>query len=121
MFKRIVNTDVIIPASFSSDAGNCIRGLLTRNVAKRLGSDGAKQIMKSEFFAAIDFDALLKKEIRPPVKPEVANEYDTRYVPKFFLDAKAQDSIDTTAPSKPGENLHPKFDAFTFAGETHID
>jgi len=57
------------------------------------------------------------------VKPDVSNEYDTRYVPKFFLDTKAVDSVDYT-PAKPnadGENeLNPKFDAFTFAGETQV-
>ncbi len=38
MFKRIVNTDVVVPSSFSNEAGACIKGLLTRNVQKRFGS-----------------------------------------------------------------------------------
>ena len=51
MFKKIVNTDVVIPSSFSHDAASCIRGLLTRNVGRRLGSgsDGAKVKANSTF------------------------------------------------------------------------
>jgi hypothetical protein len=115
MFYRIINTAPSFPPTLSLEACDVIRGLLNAKEEERLGSKqmgGAQSIMSTPFFSVIDFDALLRKEIEPPFKPDVVNEFDTKYVPKTFLDAEAKDSL---AESKKGE--HQNFDAFTFAGE----
>jgi hypothetical protein len=52
----------------------------------------------------------------------VANELDTKYVPKFFLDAKAVDSVDEKREeSKPYSASMNKFDAFTYVGDQEVE
>jgi hypothetical protein len=120
MFQRIVSSDVAIPPNFSTEAGDCMRGLLTRNPNLRLGSsgNGALDIMGCPFFASIDFVAMMKKEVIPIFKPDVVNEQDTKYVPKFFLDAKVAESVDMSK-GKHDDNI-PKFDAFTYQGDSNL-
>lgn len=57
MFYRIINTEPSFPPTFSPASCDCIRGLLRVNEAERLGSGptGAQEIMKTPFFATIDF------------------------------------------------------------------
>ncbi len=108
-------------------SGDCLRGLLTRDAARRLGGGetGAVAIMQSSFFAPIDFDALYRKEIQPPFRPEVKNELDTRYVPRVYLEAKAVDSSENITGKKGSKKTVAelaaateggRFDAFTYAG-----
>jgi serum/glucocorticoid-regulated kinase 2 len=68
--------------------------LLRRDPAKRLGSgpSGAQEIMDHPFFASIDFDLLMKREIEPPFKPVVTSEADTTNVANIFTRELARDS-----------------------------
>jgi len=120
MFYRIINVVPNFPQTFTPEACDCIRGLLTVNELERLGSgdNGARDIMNTDFFSVIDFDALLRKEISPPFQPEVNNETDTRYVPKAYLQAEAKDSI--AEPVRRGD-VAGNFNDFTFAGESVMD
>eukprot|EP00600_Ochromonadales_sp_CCMP1393_P003680 CAMPEP_0174994864 /NCGR_PEP_ID=MMETSP0004_2-20121128/23875_1 /TAXON_ID=420556 /ORGANISM="Ochromonas sp., Strain CCMP1393" /LENGTH=713 /DNA_ID=CAMNT_0016249153 /DNA_START=54 /DNA_END=2195 /DNA_ORIENTATION=+ len=121
MFYRIINTEPSFPPTFSPAACDCIRGLLRVNEMERLGSGptAAKEIMSTAFFSVIDFDALMKRELPPPFKPDVTGELDTKYVPKSYLQAEAKDSIDESSKKKKDKN--PTFDAFTFQGERTLD
>ncbi|KAJ1443006.1 kinase-like domain-containing protein, partial [Ochromonadaceae sp. CCMP2298] len=94
MFYRIINTEPSFPSTFSPPACECIRGLLRVNEAERLGcgAAAAAEIKLCPFFSVIDFDALDRREVRPPFAPDVANEFDTKYVPKSYLQAEAKDS-----------------------------
>jgi hypothetical protein len=121
MFYRIINTAPGFPPHFSVEACDCIRGLLTVNEKERLGSkvatgNGAQDIKDCAFFASIDFEALDRKEIPPPFRPEVVNELDTKYVPKTYLQAEAKDSF---VENKKGDQ-NPNFEAFTFGGESTL-
>lgn len=125
MFYRIINTEPSFPQTFSQEAVVCIRGLLRVDESERLGSGprGAQDIIESDFFKVIDFDKLYRREIPPPFVPEVANEFDTKYVPKVYLQADAKDSMSDEKPAgKKGRGDHnPVFEEFTFAGEKHLD
>lgn len=119
MFYRIINTTPSFPPQFSTEACDCIRSLLSVSEQDRLGAGvrGAKDIMETAFFSTIDFDALLRKELVPPFKPDVVNEFDTKYVPKTYLQAEARDS---DVEKKKGE-VNPEFEAFTFRGEGALE
>jgi hypothetical protein len=121
MFYRIINTEPSFPPTFSPGACDCIRGLLRVNETERLGSGptGAMEIMKTTFFSTIDFKALYRREIKPPFTPEVVNEFDTKYVPKAYLQAEAKDSFEEKP--KKGKDKNPVFEAFTFAGDKALD
>jgi len=121
MFYRIINTEPSFPPTFSPESCTCIRGLLQVEESKRLGSGprGGAEIMESDFFKVINFDALYRRELAPPFAPEVVNEFDTKYVPKAYLQAEAKDSF--TEKKNKKKNDQPVFDQFTFAGERHLD
>jgi len=124
MFYRIINTEPSFPPTFSLDACSCIRGLLQVEESKRLGSSssrGGTDIMESDFFKVIDFDALYRRELPPPFTPEVVNEFDTKYVPKAYLQAEAKDSFTEKKAHHKKKNDQPVFDQFTFAGDRHLD
>lgn len=74
--------------------------------------------MNSAFFSVINFESLLKKEIKPPFKPDVSSELDTVYVPESLLKTEAKDSF--SEPTKKGEKA-PQFEAFTFKGDSTLD
>jgi hypothetical protein len=121
MFYRIINTEPSFPPTFSPEACDCIRGLLRVNEADRLGTNGAEDIMNTPFFRVLDFDALYRRELPPPFAPEVQNEFDTKYVPKAYLQAEAKDSFVEKSTSKKKSDQAPVFEQFTFAGERHLD
>mmetsp|Transcript_15249 Transcript_15249/g.45693 ORF Transcript_15249/g.45693 Transcript_15249/m.45693 type:complete len:132 (-) Transcript_15249:357-752(-) len=111
MFHGIINLEPSFPAHFTAAAKVVLLQLLEKDPACRLGSKGAAEIKKSSFFESLDFQKLIMREIPPPFKPEVANEEDTKYVPKAYLSAKPEDSIDSSA-TKQKNTQH--FQGFTF-------
>jgi hypothetical protein len=123
MFYRIINTEPSFPPTFSPEACECIRGLLRVNEADRLGSgpNGAQDIKNTAFFRVLDFEALYRRELAPPFTPEVQNEFDTKYVPKAYLQAEAKDSFDEKPAAKKKGEQAPVFEQFTFAGDRHLD
>jgi p90 ribosomal S6 kinase len=48
------------------------------------GPDGVEEIKSHSFFATIDWDKLMKKEIYPPFKPAVSRADDAFYFDKEF-------------------------------------
>lgn len=63
-------------------AKDIIKKLLDKNRKKRLGSNGGlKEILAHPFFADIDLEKLLKKEIPPPYMPKMAQKegFDLSY------------------------------------------
>ena len=121
MQYRIQNTEPIFPPSFTKASCDCIRGLLQMNESQRLGNlaNGAKDIMNSAFFSVIDFNAMFKRELRPPFTPDVSGALDTKYVPKAYLEAEARDSVSMTQSTKRG-GKSDDFGAFTFAGDSTV-
>lgn len=73
-----------------------LTSLLRKDPVLRMGSKGASEIQNTDFFAVIDFSALSQKRVDPPFKPDVHDETDTKYVPRTYLQAKPEDSIDTS-------------------------
>jgi serine/threonine protein kinase len=60
-------------------AKDLIKRLLEKDKAKRLGAaDDVREILAHPFFAGLDLEKLLRKEIEPPYKPVVGDDL------KFF-------------------------------------
>jgi hypothetical protein len=89
--------------------------LLRRDPAKRLGSgpSGAQEIMDHPFFATIDFDLLLKREIEAPFKPVVTNEADTTNIANIFTREIARDSP-VTQELDANHRAQAHFEGFTY-------
>ncbi|KAI1500662.1 kinase-like domain-containing protein [Biscogniauxia marginata] len=71
----IIEKPVVFPAEppISPSAQHIIRSFCTVDRSRRLGniSGGSQQVKNHPFFQGIDWDALLHKQIRPPIQPNV--------------------------------------------------
>ncbi|TDH67131.1 hypothetical protein CCR75_002312 [Bremia lactucae] len=123
MFHNILHRDVVFTQAFSEDAKELLTGLLRRDPAKRLGSgpSGVQEIMDHPFFASIDFDKLLKREMEPPFKPVVNSEADTGNVANIFTREMARDSP-VTQELGATHRAQAHFDGFTYMpGNEHLN
>ena len=66
----------------SENAKDLILRLLDKNKKTRLGANGIDEIMSHKFFADLDIDKLMRKEITPPYKPD-SNEDLAYFDPKL--------------------------------------
>lgn len=78
---------------------------------------GVLSIKKHPFFASIDWQEVLDKKLKPPIKIKVKQEYDTKNMDKQYL----KEAIKNTPERDGGVNLallnKMHFDNFTFNGD----
>jgi len=135
MYKNIAFGKVRFPRdALSPDGRNFVKGLLNRNPKHRLGADGdADELMRQPFFNDIDWDALGRKALVPPFKPQLKSELDTSNFDPEFTTALASDnpsSLNARAaalasgynPETPlSPTLQTAFKGFTFVDESTFD
>jgi serine/threonine protein kinase len=115
MYERILRQKLTFPNYLSDEAKDFLTGLLDRNPKTRLGGGDtdAVDVKKHPFFADINWDKLIRKEIKPPFKPQTTDgKTDTTYVDDEFKQETPKDTpvIASTLRSK------VNFPDFTFAG-----
>ncbi|KAL0129809.1 hypothetical protein PUN28_001811 [Cardiocondyla obscurior] len=106
---QILKAKLGMPHNLSSEAQALLRVLFKRNPVNRLGAGGVEEIKSHVFFNTIDWDALYKKEIRPPFKPAV-REDDAFYFDNEFTCKTPKDSPGVP----PSANAHELFRGFSF-------
>jgi len=111
MYTKILSADLEIPDFISSDAADLLTKLLDRDTETRL-QDPA-EIKAHPFFASIDFDLLLEKQIKPPFIPTTRGEEDTGNIDSAFL-AEPVSIYDEDESS--GEPDGDNFEGFTYKG-----
>ncbi|KAI9815338.1 MAG: hypothetical protein M1827_002818 [Pycnora praestabilis] len=134
MYKNIAFGKVRFPRdALSTEGRNFVKGLLNRNPKHRLGAThDAEELKAHPFFADIDWDALLKKNVVPPFKPKLKSVLDTsNFDPEFTnaltgassLNARAaalaSGAMPASTPLSPG--MQANFKGFTFVDESTID
>eukprot|EP00052_Salpingoeca_macrocollata_P023058 m.201937 g.201937 ORF g.201937 m.201937 type:complete len:774 (-) comp21945_c0_seq2:103-2424(-) len=67
--RRSLTMTVDYPSHFSASAIDLISKLLDRDPIRRLGAKGANDIRQHEWFAAIDWQALVDHKVPPPITP----------------------------------------------------
>ncbi|XP_076667329.1 ribosomal protein S6 kinase 2 beta [Andrena cerasifolii] len=107
---QIMKAKLSMPLNISPEAQALLRVLFKRNAANRLGSGGVEEIKSHVFFATIDWDALYKKEIKPPFKPAVSEKDDAFYFDSEFTCKTPKDSPGVP----PSANAHELFRGFSF-------
>lgn len=91
--NQILKTKLGMPDNLSPEAQSLLRVLFKRHPQNRLGAgpNGIDDIKRHEFFATIDWDALVQKKIRPPFIPAVSRDeafyFDTEYTSKSPRDS----------------------------------
>ena len=118
LFEKIRNSELPYPPSLSPNAKGLLRGLLTKDPERRLGSGpgDAQDIQRHIFFSPVDWEKLMRGEIAPPWKPQIANSTDTSQFDQEFT------SMPIFSPQSmrraPGFGTTPSndnpFDGFTF-------
>ncbi|KAK4170311.1 Serine/threonine-protein kinase [Cladorrhinum sp. PSN259] len=133
MYKNIAFGKVRFPRDILSLEGrNFVKGLLNRNPKHRLGAtDDAEELKRHAFFADIDWDALSKKLITPPFKPQLKSDTDVSYFdPEFTNALNTNGSLNeraaalakgyaTSTPLSP--SVQANFQGFTFVDESALD
>uniref|UniRef100_A0A3Q2EEB7 Ribosomal protein S6 kinase n=1 Tax=Cyprinodon variegatus TaxID=28743 RepID=A0A3Q2EEB7_CYPVA len=108
----ILKAKLGMPQFLSPEVQSLLRALFKRNPANRLGAgpEGVEEIKKHRFFASIDWNKLLRKEMRPPFKPTVGRPEDT-----FHFDPEFTSRTPTDSPGiPPSANTHQLFRGFSF-------
>ncbi|SPQ18312.1 c5c55abb-1447-43e1-a2db-722251b4da56 [Thermothielavioides terrestris] len=133
MYKNIAFGKVRFPRdTLSVEGRNFVKGLLNRNPKHRLGAtDDAEELKRHPFFADIDWDALSKKLITPPFKPQLKSDTDVSYFdPEFTNALNTNGSLNeraaalakgyaTSTPLSP--SVQANFQGFTFVDESALD
>ncbi|CAH4034028.1 ribosomal protein S6 kinase 2 beta [Pieris brassicae] len=109
---QILKAKLGMPANLSEEAQSLLRALFKRNPQNRLGAgpNGIEDITNHEFFASIDWDGLLKKEVIPPFRPAVSRADDAYYFDSEFTCRTPRDSPGVPASA----NAHELFRGFSF-------
>ena len=117
LFEMILTDDVQFPKHVTRSACSLLAGLLEKDPSRRLGASAqdARELMAHVFFADIDWLALLEKRILVPWKPDVQDDFDTKYIPEEF----SKESVDLTPPGKDcslTDEDQENFHNFSFSG-----
>ncbi|KAK4150746.1 Serine/threonine-protein kinase [Chaetomidium leptoderma] len=133
MYKNIAFGKVRFPRdTLSLEGRNFVKGLLNRNPKHRLGATSdAEELKRHAFFADIDWDALSKKLITPPFKPQLKSDTDVSYFdPEFTTALDTNGSLNeraaalakgyaTSTPLSP--SVQANFQGFTFVDESALE
>jgi serine/threonine protein kinase len=122
LFEKIRKSELTYPTSLSSNAKNLLRGLLTKDPIKRLGSGpkDAEEIKPHPFFSPIDWDKLSRGEVTPPWKPKITSTQDTSQFDKEFtsmpiFSPQSMQRVPGFGTTPLGDN---PFEGFTFQDRT---
>ena len=133
MYKNIAFGKVRFPRdTLSLEGRNFVKGLLNRNPKHRLGATSdAEELKNHAFFNDIDWDALAKKLITPPFKPQLKSDTDVSYFDPEFTNAlnvngslneRAQQLARGFATSTPlSPSVQANFRGFTFVDESALE
>ena len=81
--ERIVRSmEIDMKDYFSKNFKSLLNGLLAKKIPQRLTVHTAKQ---HPFFKSIDWEKLVKGELKPPIRPKVKNAWDDKYINKKIL------------------------------------
>ncbi|GJJ07314.1 hypothetical protein Clacol_001515 [Clathrus columnatus] len=86
MYKNICFGKIRFPKGVIGEDGKMfVKGLLNRNPRNRLGAlNDAAELKAHPFFKSIDWEALSKKQVTPPFRPDVeSDESTTNFDPEF--------------------------------------
>jgi len=118
MYHRIMHAKLELPENLSPETKDILMQLLERNPQKRLAD--AKAIKAHPYFAGIDWNKLLEKEVPPPFIPPVTDEADIRMVDPAFTSEKPTINDPSDVVGKISSEAQKKFEGFTFIPESEL-
>eukprot|EP00297_Palpitomonas_bilix_P003246 CAMPEP_0113894872 /NCGR_PEP_ID=MMETSP0780_2-20120614/17003_1 /TAXON_ID=652834 /ORGANISM="Palpitomonas bilix" /LENGTH=563 /DNA_ID=CAMNT_0000885549 /DNA_START=74 /DNA_END=1766 /DNA_ORIENTATION=+ /assembly_acc=CAM_ASM_000599 len=120
MYANILEADVHYPKFISPDAKGLLQGFLERDPEKRLGGGESDfdEIKRHPFFAPLDWDALMKKEVPAPFKPDIKGELD---ISNFDEEFTSEDPVDSYLDDTGLSGATAKFEGFTFVDNSVLN
>ncbi|XP_021752200.1 serine/threonine-protein kinase AtPK2/AtPK19-like [Chenopodium quinoa] len=113
--QKIIKDKIKLPTFLTSEAHSLIKGLLTKEPSKRLGSgpQGEDEIRRHKWFKCINWRKLENKEIQPSFKPVVGGKECVLNIAEEWTKMPLVDSPATSPRSKEeNENLFKEFGEF---------
>ncbi|KAJ3039185.1 RAC-gamma serine/threonine-protein kinase [Rhizophlyctis rosea] len=120
---NILYADIEYPHHVTPDARDLITKLLNRNPMRRLGcgEKKGKEVLGHGFYSSVDFGRLYRKEIEPPFKPELTDDFDVSFFDELFT---TEEPVLLT-PTESNEDLAgmvtQDVDGFSFRGHSFLD
>ncbi|CAD8068790.1 unnamed protein product [Paramecium sonneborni] len=85
MLKNRCEKPLEMKPCFSLQAQSLLKGLLTKDPAFRLGSNGIQEIKKHNFFIGIDWQLVEQRKLQPPIVPKIQHLEDlSNFAPAFL-------------------------------------
>eukprot|EP01063_Lacrimia_lanifica_P005218 TRINITY_DN12_c0_g4_i1.p1 TRINITY_DN12_c0_g4~~TRINITY_DN12_c0_g4_i1.p1 ORF type:complete len:334 (+),score=141.00 TRINITY_DN12_c0_g4_i1:115-1116(+) len=85
IYEKILEGKLYFPNWIDSRAKDLVKGLLTGDHTKRLGTlkKGVQDIKRHKYYAGVDWDVLLSKKIPAPIPVKVGKDGDSRYFDRY--------------------------------------
>nr|GMC79175.1 serine/threonine-protein kinase AtPK2/AtPK19-like [Ipomoea batatas] len=92
--QKIIKEKLKLPSFLTSEAHSLLKGLLSKDPSKRLGSGpkGGDEIKGHKWFRPINWRRLEAREVQPSFRPEVAGKHCIANFDKCWTDMPLQDS-----------------------------
>ena len=113
MYEKILRGELRLPQTISSEGRDILSRLLTRDPAKRLGSNGAQEIRDHPWFRQVRWEDLVAKKVK----------VQKDWIPKivgvncFDLMFTSEEPIDSVVESSALGDTEVNFEGFTFVEE----
>lgn len=109
--RKILNERLTLPPYLTANAHSILRGLLERNVQRRLGATrstmfeigGVAALKSHPFFGDMSWTDLLEKKIAPPIPLNITAPDDTQYFYDEFTKQQLSPSLRLEASTPPPE------------------
>ncbi|KNC80538.1 AGC/RSK/RSKP70 protein kinase [Sphaeroforma arctica JP610] len=118
--EKILKGVLRTPPYLSDNAKDLLRKLLRRNTNNRLGSgpSDVEEIKAHPFFAGVDWNAMLRRELEPPIKPSLRDQEDVSYFDTRFT---SQPAVDSPCEGHLSPSRGDVFQGFTYVAPTVLD
>jgi serine/threonine protein kinase len=117
LFEKIRKSELNYPPTVSKSAVSLLKGLLTKDPSRRLGSgpNDVEDIRIHEFFSAIEWEKLFRGEVPPPWLPTITGILDTSQFDKEFTNMPVFSPHSMQrAPGFGATPIDTHFEGFTF-------
>jgi serine/threonine protein kinase len=123
MYDKIVHQQLRISQMVSMSARDALSQLLQKDRSIRLGAKrDFAEVKEHAFFYAIDWAALLRREIKPPFVPRVKDELDISCIDKEFTEQPVTDSLIPKSHQAfhAGTTIENDFHGFSYVPQAEI-
>ncbi|KAI8977581.1 kinase-like domain-containing protein [Mycotypha africana] len=108
LYEKILACKLKWPAYFEMNAKSLLKQLLTPDLTKRYGNlkGGSDDLKRHPWFAGVDFNRILARQIKAPYVPQIRGEGDASHFDKY---PETQEPYGVNDQNDPYRHLFPDF------------